>query len=266
MRKVLAAFIFVMLASGCTKPEEYWKKKQVSLTFFSISTLISWYCFKSAIKSNKMFELMESTPISLITEVQSGSAEIKGIVKAKDDILVSPWGKKTCVYYKFEVNEEKSSEGGSYSKTIIKDEKCMPFIVRDNTGQACVEAMAHSFDLQLDKHNSSGVFKSPPPELKKLLHSRYGKSTRGLIFRKSLSYCETTLELDDEVYVFGTATKEDSSCEVSCLLQKGKMPLIITDKGGASIELGYKKNGMTMMVLGGVISGFAILGFILVVS
>ena len=265
MRKVLAAFIFVMLASGCTELEDYLERKQGNLIFFSMSSMISWWCFRRAIKSNKMFEMMQSTPISLISEVQGGATEIKGKVVAKDDILISPWGKKECVYFKFEVHEEKSGDHGGYSTTMIEDEKYLPFVVADKTGKAYIETKDSVFKLQLDKHNDSGIFKKPPPELKQLL-TRYGKSTTGLIFRKSLSYSETTLELDEDVYVFGTAIRKNSSSDESCLLQKGEMPLIITDKGGASIELGFQKNGMTMMVIGGVISGLAFLGFILVLS
>ena len=42
--------------------------------------------------------------------------------------------------------------------------------------------------------------------------------------------------------------------------------MIITDKGGSSVELGYQKDGMTLMVIGGVASCFALLGFILLVT
>lgn len=253
-----------MLSPGCTDLEDYLEKNWRSSIFFFISYTVSFWCFRCAIKSNRMFEMMESTPISSISEVQSGATEIKGKVKAKEDILVSPWGRRKCVYYKFEVVQPK--KGDNSSTTIIKDEKYIPFVVRDETGEVSVETRDAVFEMQLDKHNHSGMYKSHPPELKQLLHTRYGKSTEGLIFSKTLNYCETTLELDEDVYVFGTATRENSSRDRAYILQKGEMPLIITDKGGVSVELDFKKDGMTMMVIGGVTSGFALLGLILIVT
>ena len=44
------------------------------------------------------------------------------------------------------------------------------------------------------------------------------------------------------------------------------MPLIITDKGGAYVELGFKKDGMTMKVIGGVALCFTFLGYVLLVT
>ena len=267
MRKALATVALLALSPGCSDLDEYLDDNWGSLIFFSISGIVSCWCFRCANGSNKMFQRMESTPISPVAEVQEGATEIKGRVKAKDDILVSPWGRKKCVYYKFKVEEEKSSgEGGTYTTTFVKEEECVPFVVTDETGEASVDNKDATYELKLDKHNRSGVFKSPTPELKQLLKTRYGKKTRGLIFRKALTYHETALEIDDEVYVFGTATAENPARNEGYLLQNGEMPLIITDKGGSSVELGYQKDGMTLMVIGGVASCFALLGFILLVT
>jgi len=266
MRKALVAVALLALTPGCADLDEYLDDNWVSVVFFTLSATVSLWCFSSARKSNKMFERMESTPISPVAEIQEGATEIKGRVKAKDDILVSPWGRKKCVYYKFKVEEEKSSEGGTYTTTCVKEEECVPFVVRDETGEASIDNKDATYELKLDTHNQSGVFKSPTPELKQLLKTRYGKRTRGLIFRKALTYHETVLEIDDEVYVFGTATAENPPRNEGYFLQNGEMPLIITDKGGSSVELGYQKDGMTLMVIGGVASCFALLGFILLVT
>ena len=261
--KVLVICLLAMLLSGCSDLENYLERKFGSLVFFTISASASLLCFRSARKSNKMFEMMESIPISPISEIQGGPTEIRGKVKAQEDVLVSPWGKKRCVYYKFEVDQEESE---NRSSGYVREEQCLPFIVQDDSGQVNVDDQGAVFELKLDKNKSSGMFKSPPPELAELLKTRYGKSVKGLIFNKNLTFSETVIEIDDEVYVFGTAIREKTSYSETHCLKKGKMPLIITDKGGASVELGFKKDGMTMKVIGGVALCFTFLGYVLLVT
>lgn len=92
--KVLVICLLAMLLSGCSDLENYLERKFGSVVFFTISASASLLCFRSARKSNKMFEMMESIPISPISEIQGGPTEIRGKVKAQEDVLVCPWGKK----------------------------------------------------------------------------------------------------------------------------------------------------------------------------
>ena len=261
--KLLVTCLLAMLLSGCSDLENYLERKFGSVVFFTISATVSLWCFRSARKSNKMFEMMESTPISSISDIHEGPTEIKGKVKAREDVLVSPWGKKRCVYYKFEVDQDKGENGPS---SYVREEQSLPFIVQDDSGQVNVDDQSAVFELKLDKSNISRIFKSPPPELVELLKTRYGKSVKGLIFNKTLIFRETAIELNDEVYVFGAAIREKTSQNGSYSLKKDIMPLIITDKGGAHVELGFKKDGMTMKVIGGVALCLTFLGYVLLVT
>ena len=263
MIKLLVTCLLAMLLTGCSDLENYLERKFGSVVFFTISATVSLWCFRSARKSNKMFEMMESIPISSISYIHEGPTEIRGKVKVQEDVLVSPWGKKRCVYYKFEVDQEESE---NRSSEYVREEQSLPFIVQDDSGQVNVDDQGAVFELKLDKNNSSGMFKSPPPKLVELLKTRYGKKVKGLIFNKSLTFRETAIELNDEVYVFGTAIREETSHNETYCLKKGKMPLIITDKGGAHVELGFKKDGMTMKVIGGVALCFTFLGYVLLVT
>ena len=257
--KLLVTCLLAMLLTGCSDLEDYLERKFGSVVFFTISATVSLCCFRSARKSNEMFEMMESTPISSISDIQGGPTEIKGKVKAQEDVLVSPWGKKRCVYYKFEVDQD---EGENRSSKYVREEQSLPFMVQDGSGQVNVDLQGAVFELKLDKCNRSRMF-ALSTELVELLKTRYGKSVKGLIFNKTLIFRETAIELNDEVYVFGTAICEKTSQNGNYSLKKGKMPLIITDKGGASVELNFKKDGMTMMVIGGVTLCLTFLGYAL---
>lgn len=157
-------------------------------------------------------------------------------------------------------------EGENRSSEYVREEQSLPFIVQDDSGQVNVDDQGAVFELKLDKNISSGIFKSPPPKLVELLKTRYGKKVKGLIFNKNLTFRETAIELNDEVYVFGTAIREETSHNKTYCLKKGKMPLIITDKGGAHVELGFKKDGMAMKVISGVALCFTFLGYVLLVT
>lgn len=49
----------------------------------------------------------------------------------------------------------------------------------------------------------SGTFRNPPERLRRLLAQRYGRSTKGLLFNKTLHYDEWTLGDGAEVIVLG---------------------------------------------------------------
>ena len=82
-------------------------------------------------------------------------------------------------------------------------------------------------------------------DLQQLLETRYNKKTEGWMFNKTLKYTETALELDEEVYVFGDASKLGGGW----VLRDGEMPLIVSDKGGAAIEKSFSTRVVVFGVL-----------------
>ena len=176
----------------------------------------------------------ETCPIGQLTE---GPAEVRGRTATSEEPLTSPWRQQECVHYSFHVQQRRSStnsKGHTSHRwvTYIKDEKTLPFLVKDDTGQAVVDSSKIKFVINQDKFSRSGLMNDADTDLQQLLETRYSKKTKGLMFNKTLRYTESALELDEEVYVFGDATRLGGGW----VLSDGEMPLIVSDKGGAAIE------------------------------
>ena len=99
--------------------------------------------------------------------------------------------------------------------------------------------------VEEDRFSRSGLMNDADSDLQQLLESRYNKKTKGWIFNKTLRYTETALELDEDVYVFGDASKLGSGW----VLSDGEMPLIVSDKGGAAIEKSFSRKVTWFKVL-----------------
>ena len=164
--------------------------------------------------------------------------------------MTSPWHQQKCVHYCFHVEEQRSSTDSKgntthHWATYIKDEQTLPFLVKDDTGQAVVDSSKIKFVVEKDRFSRSGFMNDAGEDLKQLLESRYNKKTEGWIFNKTLRYTETALELDEEVYVFGDASKLGSGW----VLRDGEMPLIVSDKGGAAVEKSFSTRVIVFGVL-----------------
>ena len=243
MKKLLAAMLVALLMVGCS--EQVGFLEGVSGMALLFLGPMNWYFFKSSRKSKRIFDMMESTRTSTIAQIQSGPIEVRGRVKAKGESLVSPWGKRKCVYYKFEVDEDKGDgKGGSKWVTYLEDEKSVPFLVQDDSGEVAIDSKEARFQLQQDKDADSGTGDNPSEELKQLLETRYGKKTKGWLFNKELWYRETSLELDEQIYVFGSAVRKNTSQDRGYLMHKGEMPLIVTDKGDTTIEESFQNKAI----------------------
>ena len=211
MKKLLAAMFLALLMAGCSEQVDFVKSNIGVLAFLLVGPCICWYFFKSSRNCKRVFDMMESTRTSAIAQIQSGPTEVRGRVKAKGEPLVSPWGKRKCVYYKFEVIRFKGSGADEHQITYVDDERSVPFLVQDDSGEVAVESIEARFQLHQDKGAHSATGDNPSEKLKQLLKTRYGKNTKGWIFNKDLHYSETSLELDGQIHVFGDAVRENTS-------------------------------------------------------
>ena len=201
-------------------------------------------------KTRRTRELMRTTETSRIEQLSEGPAEIRGRTATSEAPLTSPWRQQKCVHYCFHVEEQRSSTDSKgntthHWATYIKDEQTLPFLVKDDTGQAVVDSSKIKFVVEKDRFSRYGFMNDAGEDLKQLLESRYNKTTEGWIFNKTLRYTETALELDEEVYVFGDASKLGGGW----VLRDGEMPLIVSDKGGAAIEKSFSTRVVVFGVL-----------------
>jgi len=201
-------------------------------------------------KTKQTRDLMAATETSHIGQLTEGAAEIRGRTDTSEAPLTSPWRQQSCVHYCFHVEEQRSrtdNKGNTkrYWRTYIKDEQTLPFVVKDDTGQAVVDSSKIKFVLEKDRYSRSGFMNDAGSELQQLLESRYNKKTKGWLFNKTLRYTETALELDEEVYVFGEAARLGDGW----MLRHGTMPLIVSDKGAEAVEKSYSTRVIVFGVL-----------------
>ncbi len=201
-------------------------------------------------KTKRTRDLMSTTETSPIGQLAAGPAEVRGRTATSEEPLISPWRQQQCVHYCFHVQQRRSSTNSKghtshHWVTYIKDEKTLPFLVKDETGQAVVDSSKIKFVINQDRFSRSGLMNDADTDLQQLLETRYNKKTEGWMFNKTLKYTETALELDEEVYVFGDASRLGGGW----VLRDGEMPLIVSDKGGEAIEKSFSTRVVVFGVL-----------------
>ena len=214
---------------------------------FVFLSCVAIYKFVSASKSKQRHALMSATKTSLIRDLKSGPAEVAGRAKLKTGGLKSPWSNRECVYYRFHVEEYRSTDNSSGWYTYIDDSASSSFLVADETGEIEIIVSEGEMDLHVDWHSESGFANDAPDQLRDLLMSKYGKDTQGLIFNKGLRYTETYLESGDPVYVFGQASQGNDGRWV---MRHGEMPLIVSERGQHHVETKTLESSQFGMAIG----------------
>jgi len=166
----------------------------------------------------KLATLIETMQVTPVASVTGGFVEVKGRAKGARPLLVSPLTGKPCVYFRFLVEEEVKRNKSSYWRTVIDDQQECGLVLEDmHQGSIAVNVRNAQLMLEPDVHIRSGFLKDAPAGVEATLQ-RYGKTSQGLIFNKTMRYAETVLEVNDEIHVLGLAQ-----------LQDGKM---VIDRGG----------------------------------
>ena len=213
-------------------------------------------------KNGKMARLIRETPTSKIAELKEGLVEVKGHVRPLSEPLESPLSKRSCVYYQFKVQERRRRHTGKstshYWVTVINDEQSVPCLVEDETGAAEVALLEANLVLDTDTRMRSGFFNDASPELEQTLNQRYGRSSRGFIFNRTMRYTETVLEERDPLYVLGTAEIQSGRRP---RLNKSEGILIVSDKGEHTLQSRYTSFAIACWV--GAVFVLGIAGFIL---
>lgn len=181
----------------------------------------SWLRFKN---------LIESTPTSKIRSIAIGLVEVLGyVVPAQGKVLKSPFSNKDCVYYKYSIQEQRSSGRRTYWATIIQGEDSTYFFLKDDTGIVLVDPKGADTDIPLDFEFSSGLGKDPPQDIKMFLRNHNMSFEGFLSINKTMKYIEHFIAPNDKLYVMGTAgdnpfVKEGDATEndADIMIQKGK--------------------------------------------
>jgi hypothetical protein len=206
-----------------------------------VALLETWLLHK-AIKNTRRARLLARLPWSKIGQLQPGLVKVQGQALAVRGTLRSPLTGRECVYYDFQVRERRQGAAGpfargTYWKTVINDAQDVPCALHDGTGSATVRLDSAELVLHPDADERSGFLNSARPDLEETLHERYGYSSVGLIFNRTLHYSETRIEEGEALVVLGTARQvPDGGWE----LVRRDAPLLVSDKGIAGLLASYR--------------------------
>jgi hypothetical protein len=167
-----------------------------------------WLRFGST-RDRRIKRMLRAIQPTAIAQASDGKAvKIVGALVYAGRSIPSPLSGRACAYYSIVVREFRSRGGkGGEWKEIIREEKGIDFMVRDDSGVALVRIASEGGALpaliQDHKARTSHLFHSDA-DLERYLADR-GVSTEGRVFRKNLQASEGILEEGERVAVGGLA-------------------------------------------------------------
>jgi len=232
--------------------------------------LIGIALFAVGLYFHKKKQLIADTPTSTIRSIAIGLVEIFGhVIPIKERVFKSPFTDKDCVYYKYTIEEYRSSGKSSHWVTIKKEEQRDLFYLKDETGMVLIDPTGAQIEARRDFEFQSGFGKDPPEQVIRFLTAHNLTHEGFLGFNKTMRYQETLIAPDDTLYIMGTAgtnpfKKEGTANHVdSIMIQKGKheKQYYISDKPEkqiltnlALITYGTEGGGIVFIIIGAILS------------
>lgn len=200
--------------------------------------------------------LIQNTPTSKIRSLAMGLVEIYGkVVPAKEVILKSPLQNKGCVYYRYTVEEYRSTGKSSSWVVAQSDTRGAEFFLRDETGTVLVDPNGAEIEIPMDYES-----RTMPSFFKMSVNvGPFGFSTGS-----RRRYREWLIEPGDKLYIMGNAGDNPfveegtaSHSEKDIMIQKGGPMFYITDKLEKDVlkSFGWRIGGFVgggfLLLLGG---------------
>jgi len=176
------------------------------MLWMAIMSIVGIVLFISGFFKLKRKKLIESTPTSKIRSLSMGLVEIYGeVIPITKNILISPFSKKNCVYYKYKIEELRRS--GKHSKwvTVKFEEKQNLFYFKDETGIVLVDPAQAKVDIDTNFFVNSGMGKEPPENIKEFLRANNIGFKGFLGINKAMRFSEKYIEPGEKLYIMGAA-------------------------------------------------------------
>ncbi len=226
----------------------------------SISLIIESIAIVKLLNNIKSYKETKPLIIKKIVDLEKGMSAIQGRIVALEPELVSPYRKKKCVYYHFEV-KQKMSMGlrGTITwwwNNLVDDEKNIAIGVDDGTGMVEIDLKKASVSVMKRFEFEISWFKFPNDYQRKVLSNyEFKKDAFGIPLE--MRFKEYIIEEGTEVYLQGDVFPTNDTRS----LFKNAANIIISKPGKNVLLKKYKKN-IFLSVLS-IIAGIAIL-FLLV--
>lgn len=221
------------------------------------------FWFYKGFATLKRKRLIENTPTSKVRSIAMGLVEVYGkVVLYNDKSFAGPFSKKKCVYYKYTIEEYRSSGKSSRWVMIKKEDNAAPFYLQDDTGSVFVDARDAEVDIPSDFEWKSGMGNDPPANVMEFLNSKGIKHDSLFGFNKTMRFKEYIIEPDNMLYIMGTAKDnpyiEEGSAqtnEADIMIGKGKNNLYyIADKPEKNVLSKMGSDSMTGIYGGAALS------------
>jgi hypothetical protein len=208
----------------------------------------------------KKKRLIEDIPTSKIRSLTMGLVEVYGqVVSIPEHLLTSPFTEKDCVYYRYTVEEYRSTGKSAHWVTIKKGEERRVFYLQDETGMVLIDPTDASIEAARDFECKSGLGDDPPDMVMRFLAAN-NIAYEGLLgMNKTMRFRESILVPTESVYIMGCAdenTYEDAVLNQGIshtMIRKGRQEkmFFISDKKERDILREF-----TWKTVGGVVGGF----------
>ncbi|MBW2971899.1 E3 ubiquitin ligase family protein [Candidatus Woesearchaeota archaeon] len=211
----------------------------------------------------RLKRMIENMPTSKIRSLAMGLAEIYGeVVPAEKNVLKSPLTGKDCVYYKYKIEERRSSGKNSYWATIKSGTDMVNFFLKDNTGAVLVDPKGAQVDIPEDYSYNTGIAGRTPPMVVSFLKNNDLSHTTLFGFNKQMRYTEYYIAPKDKLYILGTAG--DNPFVEEATAQKNEEDIMIQKARGSIYYISDKPEKdilgtLRWKVIGGFFGGGALI-------
>ena len=199
--------------------------------------VIAWY-FSAEAKTRRA--LRAAPRVSIAQFPEGAPARIVGRVE-DGERLIAPLSGRPCVFYQAIVEQYHSNGKSGSWRTIIREERGIPFALDDGTGRALIDPLGARLAVEKDSTTRSGSF-DDATETEEAFLARHGVQSKGWMFNKKLRYREGALEIGETIAVCGLAVREPDPDAVARasgyrdalptrlrLTSSPKLPLLISD-------------------------------------
>lgn len=183
-------------------------------------TIGAWY-FSEDTKIRRQLLKAAARRIGELGDAELG--KVVGRAHALDELLHAPLSGRPCLYFVAIVEEKRSTGKSSYWKTIIREERGVPFVLQDASGRAIVDATAARLAINFDDRSTSGTF-DDPTETERAFLARHGERGQGWYFNRPLRYREAVIEESETVAVLGAGTREPDPDAPPTAAYRGDVP------------------------------------------
>jgi hypothetical protein len=170
------------------------------------------------------------------------TTKIKGKIVKQDDLLISPFSQKTCVFYKFVVEQQNLFGIFKYWTPVIEDIKTTKCVLQNDTGEILLNLenteVELSGDNNLKEYNSlkeadqklledfkqqeQPIDEKPIP-FKDTLQKLYSKQSSKILFSQPMRIRELIIKPGDEINVIGKVSGDIKKMEI----ETGKKKIFI---------------------------------------